>query len=172
MPISLSSAEVELIRRFTEGDAIRLNEALRHPIAGVTDSVQQDISNLDYVIARSLIAAPFRVYRGIGADFAAELRARNPKPGALLTDAGFLCTSLSLTVARRSAYRDLGSKKGLVLAINSLIPTNGIAVAAWSAFPEEQEVILKRDTTVTILSYDAENSIIETRMHHGKKTSP
>jgi hypothetical protein len=167
MSIALSPTEVELIRRFTEGDAIGINEFLRHPIAGDMSKIRQAIAGLDAIIDRTLIAAPFRLYRGIGENYAAELRSRNTKPGATITDAGFLCTSKSLTVARRAAYQDLGKQKGLVLAINGTRPTNGVAVALWSAFPKEQEVILKRDTMVTILGYDAENSIIETQVHYG-----
>jgi ADP-ribosyltransferase exoenzyme len=167
MSIVLSPSEIELIRRFTEGFAIEINESLRHSFEESGSKIGQEIAVLDALIARTMIAAPFRLYRGIGADYGAALRAKKPKPGAPLIDAGFLCTSQSLTIARQSAYRDLGKQKGLVLAVNGTRPTNGIAIAPWSAFPEEKEVVLARNVLLTIIGYDARNSIIETQVHCG-----
>ncbi|MFM9852831.1 MAG: ADP-ribosyltransferase [Sphingomonadaceae bacterium] len=165
--IYLSPHDIGLIRSWTQGEAIAVNDWLRHGFTLDQPPEAKIASQLDAIIARNMIASPFTLYRGIGADFAALIRAKNPRRGTRFSDAGFLSATLSRTVARRFAAHDLGTRKGLVLSITGQQSVCGIAVAPWSAFPEEKEVILARDTMLEVIRYNVLDSLIETKVCYG-----
>lgn len=136
---------------------VRINETLR--FGNQADSeVQQTIDCLDSAIGKSETKEDLVVYRGVDAEYAAQLAKRELRAGDRIVDAGFVSTSKHKSVAKRF----LGFVGGGML-IKVRIPSGSKALLMnpYSECPDEDEILLSRDAEMRVIGYDEKEDALE-----------
>ena len=98
------------------------------------------------------------LYRGVGRDYARVIERRNFSAGDLLIDPAFLSTSRLKARARGFLKHEPG---GLLFRIKVSKGSKGLDLTPYSQNPDEQEILLPRDTKLLILGYDADDDVLD-----------
>ena len=154
--MALSAEEVAAIVAYT-GTAYRaINDYLRTNGSG-DQTIEQQVLHLDRVLSNNPTPAALIVYRGIGEALATQLARRGLAAGDIIQDMGYLSTSRRQDIA--SAFMRDGS--GMLLAIRVPVATNALDIATFSAYPNEEEVLLARNAQLRVTGYDSVGDILE-----------
>jgi hypothetical protein len=153
----LTPEEAAAVRLYSGPAYRRINESLRGE-QDMDDSVRSIIAALDGAISKSTLSMPLTLYRGIDGDGASYIRDQGLRVGSVLSEVGFMSTSLSPSAAGIFSIFPPG---GFLLKVHA--PTGSLALdmTDFSLFPAEQEFLLPRDTRLRVIAYDPSSRTIE-----------
>ena len=144
----MSFDEEMTISRYTQSGYERSNGYLRGK-AELSEydlkEVKDDIPRLDAVLNRSIVPEDVVVYRGAKLS---KSTLKQFEPGSTFTDAGFISSTLTPTVAEKFA-----GEKGVIMEIGIPKGSHGlyIGVRGLTAFPTESEFLLPRSSTFKVV---------------------
>jgi hypothetical protein len=121
---------------------------------------ERDKLILDAAIEKSVITENVMLYRGIIDPPAAML-----KEGAVVSDKAYLSTSLNLDTAENFAGGNFRTGTGWRVDIQAPAGTHGLYVTdAMASSDGEFEVLLGRDTVLTVMNVDEDNRVVQARV--------
>lgn len=119
------------------------------------------VKNLDAYLAKSEIIEEITVYRGVKGEYAKILKSV-VTTGSKFIDRGFMSTSTNKGIADNF-------ESGLLMKIKVPKGARGAAIADYSGHPNEKEVLLPRNSTLTVTAYDPDTGLIEVELEHTNK---
>ncbi len=141
--VEMTPREVEAMQNYSGAMYKGLNERLRAG-KGASRGDAADLKEMDKAFARASTVEPMTVYRGIGPEFAKQL-----KPGVSFTDGGFTSTTSSRDIAE--GYSTFGGSGGAVMEVRVPKGAKAISLKDTSAFggktsvaKSEEEILLNR----------------------------
>jgi hypothetical protein len=143
---------------YTGGASSEINSQLRHN-EGEPGEYSEPVSHLDDLMKQDKLPEDAIVYRGIGGEFARNLRSVLGV-GAKIFDRGFASTSIS-----RQTAKSFG--KDLMMEIHLKKGQHGVVVGSDGSpnYAREQEVLLPRGTQYEITAYNPRTGMVQATIH-------
>lgn len=145
---ALDDKDKAALRGYTEEDYHDVNRALREGVWD--DGTRGKIEALDRAFIGAELEEGATLYRGFSGDAATYIRA-TARQSAVISDKGFVSTSLDEAVAQSNANRGRRwGREAIVMRIFAPARANGINVSSFSQFPGEREVVLNRSSRFAV----------------------
>lgn len=148
---SFTNRQEQALAGYCRGDYRLINAGLRGD-EPLTAAIRARIATIDAAFMVAPFLAPATLYRGLNADAVAAIGEARLQPRQVYADAGYASTSRLHSRALHFAAWPAGG--GLIMVINCPRPFLAIEMHRLSPYPDEQEVLLQRETQLLITGVD------------------